>query len=48
MSAPAGRIFMKFGILIFIFLKYVLQIQVSLKVDKNNGYLLYMKTYVRL
>ena len=36
-SAPAGQIFMKFGIRIF-FEKTVEKIQVSLKSDKNNRY----------
>ena len=36
-SAPFGRIFIKFDIRVFFF-KYVEIIQVSLKSDKNNGY----------
>jgi hypothetical protein len=37
-SAPKGRIFMKFDIL-SIFRQFVEKIQVSLKSDKNSGYL---------
>jgi hypothetical protein len=44
-SAPAGRIFMKFGIWVF-YEKSVVKIQFSLKPDKNNGNTLHEDRYV--
>jgi hypothetical protein len=44
-SAPTGRILMKFNIWIF-FRKSVKKIQISLKSDKNNGYIIWRPIHI--
>ena len=45
-TAPTGRMFMKFHIQVFFFRKFTEKIQVSLKYDKNNGHFARTTTYI--